>query len=468
MKLTTLLRSDWAWLALFALLFVLFGPLPPAMGLGSVVGDFGVQVLLTIMIYMIFGIGLNIVIGYTGLLDLGYASFMAMGAIVVAAGLVLTQQPPTDPLTVPLGDLRLTQEQRALEANSGAGPIVVQYRPDWGYDVVGGVPAAVAALQRAEESGEAEPTVQVMPYAGLVLPVGQKIAKGTHPFGSTGGFLVLLLIAGLVCAAFGVLRGIPTLRLTGDYYAIVTLGIAEIVYITIQNEGWLTGGAYGIKLDGETIPQLFGADPSVGQGKIWLFNFYYLVLAALVLAFVFCKRLEQSRLGRSWAAIKADEVAAMASGIDVKQAKLLAFLASGFLGGVGGGLYALKLTTVTHAQAEVFESIIVVCFLVFGGMGTIRGALLGAAMLQGLAEFLRLLADPYWVRETFHLAADSELSIPNEARMLIYGLMLVLLMRFRPQGLLPPRAGSDAPSDAEQAAWRAADSPLFKVGSETA
>ncbi|MCA8924783.1 MAG: branched-chain amino acid ABC transporter permease [Planctomycetes bacterium] len=465
-----LLRNDWAWLGLFVLLFMVLGPLPPAFGLGAIAGDFGVQVLLTIMIYMIFGLGLNIVIGYTGLLDLGYASFMAMGAIVVAAGLVLTQQPAGETLQAPLGDLRLTQEQRELEANANAGPVVVQYRPDWGYDVVSGAEAVLAALEAQEAAGpDAEPkTLSVQPYAGLVLPVGQKSAKGTHPFGSTGGFLLLLAIAGVVCAAFGVLRGIPTLRLTGDYYAIVTLGIAEIVYITIQNEGWLTGGAYGIKLDGETIPHLFGADPNVAQGGTWWFNFYYVVLVALVFAFVFSKRLELSRLGRSWAAIKADEVAAMASGIDVKKAKLLAFLASGFLGGVGGGLYALKLTTVTHAQAEVFESIIVVCFLVFGGMGTIRGALLGAAMLQGLAEFLRLLSDPFWVRDhVFFLAADSELSIPNEARMLIYGLMLVLLMRFRPQGLLPPRAGGDPPSKQQQATWRLAETPLFRVGGKT-
>jgi len=460
-----LLRNDWAWLGVFLVAFVLFGPLPPALGMGAIVGDFGVQVLLTIMIYMIFGVGLNIVIGYTGLLDLGYASFMAMGAIVVAGGLVLTLQPEGETLQVPLDDLRLTQDQRELEANANAGPVVVQYRPDWGYDVVSGAEAVIAAKQAEGETGGSEPkTLSVQPYAGLVLPVGQKMAKGSHPFGSTGGFFLLLLIAGVVCAAFGVLRGIPTLRLTGDYYAIVTLGIAEIVYLVIQNEGWLTGGAFGIKLDGETIPQLFGADPTVDQGKIWLFNFYYVVLAALLFAFVFSKRLELSRLGRSWAAIKADEVAAMASGIDVKKAKMLAFLASGFLGGIGGGIYALKLTTVTHAQAEVFESIIVVCFLVFGGMGTIRGALLGAAALQGLAEFLRLLADPFWVRETFHLAADSELAIPNEARMLIYGLMLVLLMRFRPQGILPPRAGSDPPTDEQLAEWRKAKTPLYEVG----
>ncbi|MCO5165897.1 MAG: hypothetical protein M9894_05960 [Planctomycetes bacterium] len=133
---------------------------------------------------------------------------------------------------------------------------------------------------------------------------------------------------------------------------------------------------------------------------------------------------------------------------------MLAFAVSGFIGGVGGGLFAIKLGTVTAKQFDIWMSILVVCCLVLGGMGSIRGAIAGAAMLMGLGELLRLASDE---------GAVGRLAIPPEARFLVYGLILVLLMRFRPQGLLPPREEGPPPSTEELAALRTAASPLYAL-----
>jgi branched-chain amino acid transport system permease protein len=426
------------WIAAFVVLF----------GMGLVDGSpFLINAALTIMIYMIFAVGLNIVVGYTGLLDLGYASFMAIGAFVISIGLVLTNQEPQTyegANALPVRKLILSQDQLQLEPKAG-GEVVVRVRQDQRYDVVSGAEAVLAAKAAEQRKIEARH------MTGLALPVGQQVAKGDLLFHFPGGFLILILLAGLVCGAVGLARGFPTLRLTGDYYAIVTLGFAEIVWLVTLNEDWLTGGAFGIKLSSKYRPQVLG---DALYEDTW--QFYYLVFICLLCAILFAYRLQHSRLGRSWAAIKADETAAMASGIDVDRAKMLSFAASGFLGGVGGALFAIKLGTVTATQFEVWQSILVVCCLVLGGMGTIGGALLGAVIVSGMGEGLRLLSDPGVVGET--------LALPPQARFLVYGLILVVLMRFRPQGLLPPRADSPPPTDEEMEAIRSAPCPLFHMG----
>lgn len=444
------LGNDWAWLGAFVVVLVLCGPAPWNGG-----GDpFVVNVALTVMIFMILALGLNVVIGYTGLLDLGYASFMAIGAFTVSLGLVLTNQPEEHFR----GDHALRASQLVVQSDAeDGGEVVVRRRPEADrFDVLTGA----EIVRAAKEQGRDTP-VEARHVSGLALPVGQLTARGSHPFHFPGGFFLLLLAAGLACAVAGLVRGFPTLKLTGDYYAIVTLGFAEIVWLVTLNEEWLTGGAFGIKLTQEFRPEIFGDRLYEGT---W--QFYYITLACVALAALVTYRLQYSRLGRSWAAIKADETAALASGIDVDKAKMLAFAASGFIGGVGGALWALKVGTVTAKEFDIWKSILVVSCLVLGGMGTIRGALLGAAVLSGLGELLRLLSDPSWVAG--HLPVSNEtaqsLTLPAEARFLVYGLILVLLMRFRPQGLLPPRAGGDAPDEAEQARLRQAPSSLFTLG----
>lgn len=439
--------ADWLLVAGGALVVVIgllqaLGVKALGLGFADVRVPFVAAIALTILLQAIFALGLNVVIGWTGLLDLGYASFIAVGAIVVSLGLVLTKQTPTPYPDMPVRQLVLTQAQRALEPAPGA-EVVVRERPDLRFDVVQGAPAVLAALEAGDR------TIAARHVGGLTLPVGQATARGEQVFGFPGGYFVLLVLAGAASAVMGLVRGFPTLRLTGDYYAIVTLGFAEIVWLITLNEEWLTGGAFGIKLAGQYRPTVLGAPL---YSDTW--QYYFIVVAALALVVVAARRLHASRVGRAWAAIKADETAARASGIDVDRAKMLAFAVSGFIGGVGGGLFAIKLGTVTAKQFDIWMSILVVCCLVLGGMGSIRGAVVGAAMLMGLGELLRLASDE---------GAVGRLAIPPEARFLVYGLILVLLMRFRPQGLLPPREEGPPPAPDELAAMRAAASPLYAL-----
>lgn len=440
--------TDWV-LAAAVLLVVLIGVMQAAgvqaLGLGftTVRVPFLAAIALTILLQAIFALGLNVVVGWTGLLDLGYASFVAVGAIVVSLGLVLTIQTPTEYPDMAVNKLVLTAAQRALPPAPG-GEVIVRERPDLRFDVVEGAPAVLAALEGGQKA------IPARHVGGPTLPVGQATARGTQVFSFPGGYFVLLVLAGLCSAVMALVRGFPTLRLTGDYYAIVTLGFAEIVWLITLNEEWLTGGAFGIKLASQYRPSVLGAPL---YADTW--QYYLVVCVVLALMVVAARRLHASRVGRAWAAIKADETAARASGIDVDRAKMLAFAVSGFIGGVGGGLFAIKLGTVTAKQFDVWMSILVVCCLVLGGMGSIRGAVVGAAILMGMGELLRVASDESVV---------GRLAIPPEARFLVYGLILVLLMRFRPQGLLPPREEAPPPPPDELERLRSASSPLFSLG----
>lgn len=444
--------SDWA-LAVGLVALVVVGALlaggarEVSIGVGRVAVPFLALIAISMMLQAIQALGLNVVVGWTGLLDLGYASFVAIGAFVVSLGLVLTVQEETDYPALPVSKVVLTPAQRALGPGPAAGPVIVRARFDGKFDIVDGAPAVLEAQR------DKRPTVVARHVDGITLPVGNKVAHGVRPFQFPGGFFVLLLLAGCVSAVAGLIRGFPTLRLTGDYYAIVTLGFAEIVWLVAANEDWLTGGAFGIKLAQEYRPVLFGAEL---YNDTW--QYYAICLVVLLLVVFACLRLQRSRVGRSWAAIKADETAARASGIDVDRAKMLAFAASGFIGGLAGGLFTIKLGTVPARFFDIWLSILAVASLVLGGMGSVRGALAGAALLTGLGELLRVASDAA-VMSKVRLAP-----LPPEARFLVYGAILVILMRFRPQGLLPPRAEGPPPTPEQLEALRAETSPLFTLG----
>ncbi|RMD96251.1 MAG: ATP-binding cassette domain-containing protein, partial [Deltaproteobacteria bacterium] len=209
-------------------------------------------------------------------------------------------------------------------------------------------------------------------------------------------------------------------------YAIVTLGIAEIVYLFYYNEAWLTGGPFGIKFKAEQLPSLFGE-------KLYYDTrvFFLLLFVCMCLAVVASYHLRLSRVGRAWSAIRLDETAARSVGIDISFYKMLGFGISGFMGGIGGGLFAVWLGTVAVKDLDVWQSILILCGAVLGGLGSIRGVLLGTAILISLRE---LLKDP------IPLFGLGSFRVPPEASFLVYGLLLILLMRFRPQGLIPPRA----------------------------
>ena len=264
--------------------------------------------------------------------------------------------------------------------------------------------------------------IYVVLALGLNIIVGLAglLALGYIAFYAVGAYTFALLstqyhisfwsalpIGGILAAIFGLLLGAPTLRLRGDYLAIVTLGFGEITRIVLNNWDGLTGGPNGIMAIGK--PELFGYTFHSLEA------FYYLILAMVAVTAFAIKRLNDSRVGRAWVAIREDEVAAEAMGIDTVKMKLLAFSLSSAVAGIAGVFYAAKMSFVSPESFTFLESIIILCMVVLGGIGSIPGVILGAVVLIILPESLREFQD---------------------YRMLIFGASMVLIMIFRPQGLL--------------------------------
>ena len=311
-----------------------------------VAGRTWVRIAAFALLYIMLALGLNIVVGYAGLLDLGYVAFFAVGAYFYAL------------LASPHFDLHL---------------------PFW-----------------------------------LLLPAGAMIA-----------------------CAFGVLLGAPTLRLRGDYLAIVTLGFGEIIRIFLLNLNApvnITNGPQGVNLiDPIRLGEISLAQTHtiLGFSLPAVYNYYYLFLA-LALAVIFVSvRLEDSRIGRAWAAIREDEVAAAAMGINTRDVKLLAFAMGASFGGVSGGLFAGFQGFVSPESFTIIESIMILCMVVLGGMGHIPGVVLGAVLLVVLPEALRYLGPLQQV------LFGRVLADPADLRLLVFGLALILVMLLRPSGLWP-------------------------------
>jgi branched-chain amino acid transport system permease protein len=296
--------------------------------------QYWLQVAATIGVYAATAIGLNIVVGLAGLLDLGYVAFMGIGAFV-AANL------------------------------SGA---------------------AAAEI-------------------GITLP-----------------FPLAVLVAAVVAGVFGAIVGSPTLRVRGDYLAIVTLAFGEIFSKSAQNDiGGLTNGAPGIpgvppvEIGGLAFNEpinIFGYQLSSGV------MYYFMIVLIIAVVMAVFANLKNSRIGRAWIAIREDEDAARAMGIRTGKAKILAFLVGATLAGLAGAIFAHKLGTVSYDSFKFLESVTLLAAVILGGMGTIPGAVLGASLLFVLPEKLREFQD---------------------YRLLVFGLALILIMRFRPQGLVPDR-----------------------------
>ena len=300
-------------------------------------GSFGVSVLVDTGIYILLALGLSIVVGMAGLLDLGYVAFFMIGAYATA-----------------------------LMTDSGGAEqfhFVV-----W-------------------------PNVAALPFAVLV------------------------------CVLAGVALGTPTLRLRGDYLAIVTLGFHEIVRQTANNLPQ-TNGSRGIP--GIERPELGPIEFSVlGTENYW----FYLLIPAIILAVIMIRHLEDSRIGRYWTAIREDEVAAAAMGVPVVRMKVLAFAIGASTSGVAGWIYAGYLTFISPANFPLLASILILAAVVIGGLGSISGAVLGAVLVQGL---------PQVVRE----ASGGETIFgfdPETGRIAVFGFLLIVVMIFRPGGLLAPR-----------------------------
>jgi len=261
--------------------------------------------------------------------------------------------------------------------------------------------------------------------------------------------LLTVPLAVLVCLLAGLALGAPTLRLRGDYLAIVTLGFGEIIHLSAVNSQGITNGSEGLTNDTQrhtkSVPQ-----PSIHLGPLhihWGLNqlqYWYLLLVFLVVIVLAFRRLEQSRLGRAWAAVREDEVAAQATGINTTKVKLAAFAIGASTSGVAGAFFASQIGVFTPDNFVLNNSILIVAYVVFGGMGSLSGAMAGAAMLTWLPQFLKY-------------------QVPPADKLMWIGAVVMLMMIFRPAGLIPARRraaelhGLDVASSAETLAVPASE-----------
>jgi len=334
--------------------------------------------------FAILALGLNIVVGFAGLLDLGYAAFFAIGAYTY--GIFSSYQ----------------------------------VQPEW--------------------SSFWEP----FQWLGLVQHIHPAVGPDTVHFAVS--FWLMLPISALVAAFFGVLFGAPTLRLRGDYLAIVTLGFGEIVPIVARNVPYLTNGAMG--LNGVTPPTLFGYNFGVKSTP-----FFYLGLAMIAFLVFVSLRLKDSRIGRAWLAIREDEIAAAAMGVNRVKLKLLAFAVGAGFAGATGTFYVAKLQTASPEMFMFPVSVMLIVMIVLGGMGSVAGVVLGALILQLLQSWF-LQDMTIWIHALGHLTGIEVLEKVDlvQSIELIFGIILVVMMRFRRQGLIPERTAVTALTHAQQTA----------------
>ncbi len=350
-----------------------------------------VSVSISIGIYSLLALGLNIVVGYAGLLDLGYVAFFVIGSYTVAIG--------TNGF---LQDIHYKQFQTPI------------------------------------------------------LP-----------------FWLLLPLAAVLAGLFGVLLGAPTLRLRGDYLAIVTLGFGEIVPIVFQNLPYFFGN-FGMSasppadIQAPIIGDISFSDP------LNFVPFYYLVLVVLALVILAVYALRDSSLGRAWIAIREDETAAAAAGVNLVRTKLLAFGLGAVIGGIGGALNAAFVTTIAPSDFSFGISITILIMIVLGGIGSIPGVILGAALLRFFDVYLLGEISTYLqtipAANTFLAGHDI-----NTIKLLLYGLILIVMILLRPQGLIPNQRRSrelagigSAPEDASAVGLLAREEAGIESAGESA
>lgn len=334
--------------------------------IGAVGGPYWVRVLDFAMLYVMLALGLNVVVGFCGLLDLGYIAFYAVGAYTAAL----------------LSSPHLTTQF------------------EW---------------------------------------IAHLVPGGLHV-----SILLIVPLAMILAAVCGVLLGAPTLRLRGDYLAIVTLGFGEIVRIFMNNMDRpvnVTNGPKGIagidpvQVGGFNLAQtheLFGIKfPAV-------YMYYYLFVLCSLFVILVCTRLQHSRIGRAWAAIREDEMAAKAMGINTRNVKLLAFAMGASFGGLSGAMFGAFQGFVSPESFTFWESVVVLACVVLGGMGHIPGVILGAVLLAVFPEFLRSTMGPLQDAIFGRPILDTEV-----IRQLLYGLVMVVIMLYRPEGMWPSARHED-------------------------
>jgi branched-chain amino acid transport system permease protein len=331
-------------------------------------------------VLILLALGLNIVVGFAGLLDLGYAAFFAIGAYTLAL---------------------LSSPQFAIAHHSFSSPLV-----NWG------------------------------------------------PGGIYVNFYLMIPLAAMVAATSGVLFGFPTLRLRGDYLAIVTLGFGEVVPLTIRNLG--PDNSLGLPNITNGVNRITGLQgpPDIHSGPVDLVfsgnsntPWYYLGLIICILSVIAIYSLRNSRLGRAWAAIREDEIAAAHMGINIRNTRLLAFALGAAFSGFGGLLEGARITSVDSSQFDFSVSIKILVMVILGGMGSIPGAIIGAFILNYLdLSWLTLINEKIhdlgaaWQGHFWPIGAIGDWMFHLDlisARPLIFGIILVSVMLLRPQGIWP-------------------------------
>ena len=363
-------------------------------------GNSWVRIMDLALLYIMLALGLNIVVGFAGLLDLGYIAFYALGAYLTGL---------------------LASPQFAIVLESFVNQ----------YPVVGN---------------------------SLVALFGPEIRQtGIHL-----SVWVIVPLSAAFAGFFGALLGAPTLKLRGDYLAIVTLGFGEIIRIFMNNLNGpvnITNGPQGINLIdpirifGVSLGGEPGSNATVHVGAFSMpsVNAYYFLFLGLCIAIIFVSiRLQNSRLGRAWVAIREDEIAAKAMGINTRNMKLLAFAMGASFGGVAGAMFASFQGFVSPESFSLTESIAVLAMVVLGGMGHIPGVVLGGVILAALPEVLRHTVEPIQIALFGKILIEAEV-----LRQLLYGLAMVIIMLNRPAGLWPapkhenrPDADVDKPAKA--------------------
>ncbi len=279
-------------------------------------------------------------------------------------------------------------------------------------------------------------------YAGLLnLGIAAFMAVGAYAFGILTceiypfqfGFWSALALTLPIGAAAGVILGAPTLGLRGDYLAIVTMGFGEIVQDVLKNLDSITKGMQGI--NPLPAPALGGEQWTADDERKW----FYLLFVLLALTVLAVRNLERSRLGRAWFSIREDELASRAMGIRAERAKLVAFATGAALAAFAGGLSASLLSSTGEPNNYDFQvSILALCIVIVGGIGSIAGVLVGALVMVGLNSIVLVKATAWMAAQGIGSQGNVLLS-PNNWKFLIFGLALVIAVRVKPDGLLPPR-----------------------------
>jgi branched-chain amino acid transport system permease protein len=287
--------------------------------------------------------------------------------------------------------------------------------------------------------------------AYTAMLVGIPVARFLGPNLGGVSYLIALPISGIVAALVGLILSLPMLRLRGDYLTIVTLGFAEIVRISITNDiGGITNGSNGLPGTGQVVPKPIGLewlqDATYYASGDFVFQvdsnlyWYFIALIVLIIAIVAIRFQDNSRLGRSWAAMREDDIAAAAMGVNINTAKQYAFALGGFWGGVAGCLFAYYQAFISPESFTFMESIFVLSIVVIGGMGSIPGVIIGAIIIQGLPEFIRWFMGSSLLANAGVMVSESVVASVQNYRNIMLAIVMIAMMAFRPQGILPPKA----------------------------